>query len=129
LQFIFGNKVALPVAYWRRKMEPIDRDTAKNLYEHYRKNRDGIRNKPEMATVCLICGSIHVGPDAGDELMLVCRNCGFAFYRYLCRACGKTVDGRDPMNPACRECGLRTCTCGACGCSAGKGIGERAGIA
>jgi CRISP-associated protein Cas1 len=25
-------------------------------------------------------------------------------------------DGRDPRNPACRECGLRICTLGACCC-------------
>ena len=45
-------------------------------------------------------------------------DCGFAFFRYTCPACGKTVDGRDPKNPNCEECGLRVCTCGACGCAA-----------
>lgn len=101
-------------------MEILGRDTAKKLYEHYRKQRDGIRNKPEMASVCLICGSIHIIPKAGDAHMLVCRDCGFAFYRYACPACGKAVDGRDPRNPNCEECGLRTCTCGACGCLVGR---------
>jgi hypothetical protein len=101
-------------------MEPLDRDTSKKLFDHYRRQRDGIRNKPEMASICLICGSIHIIPMAGDVLKLVCRNCGFAFYRYQCPACGKTVDGRDPKNPACREeCGLRVCSCGACGCVPG----------
>jgi len=95
----------------------LDRDTAKKLFDHYRKQRDGIRNKPEMASICLICGSIHVIPKDGDERMLVCRNCGFAFYRYECPTCGKTIDGRDARNPGCRECGWRTCTCGACGCA------------
>jgi hypothetical protein len=99
-------------------MEPLDRDTAKQLCTHYNKNRDGIRNKPEMASICLICGSIHIVPKEGSRHKLVCRDCGFAFYRYQCPACGKTVDGRDPKNPACREeCGLRVCTCGACGCA------------
>jgi DNA-directed RNA polymerase subunit RPC12/RpoP len=98
-------------------METLDRESAKKLFDHYRKQRDGIRNKPEMASICLICGSIHIMP--GDHLKLVCRNCGFAFYRYVCFACGKSVDGRDPKNPGCRECGLRVCTCGACGCASG----------
>ncbi|MDD2337165.1 MAG: hypothetical protein PHD01_11370 [Geobacteraceae bacterium] len=97
-------------------METLDRATAKLLYEHYRKHRDGIRNKPEMASICLICASIQVIPKVGDPHMLVCRNCNFAFYRYECSACGATVDGRDPLNPGCAVCGLRVCTCGACGC-------------
>lgn len=100
-------------------MEMPDREVAKKLYERYRRNRDGVRNSPEMASICLICGSIHIIPKNDDEHMLVCRNCGFAFYRYTCKACGKTVDGRDPLNGGCRECGLRICTCGACGCPSG----------
>ncbi|HIJ94273.1 MAG TPA: hypothetical protein HPP94_00740 [Desulfuromonadales bacterium] len=99
-------------------MEFCDRETAKKLFERYRSKRDGIRTSPEMASICLICGSVHIVPKAGDARMLVCRDCGFAFYRYQCDLCGATVDGRDPHNPACRECGLRTCSCGACGCSA-----------
>ena len=98
-------------------MNILSREQAKILYDHYRKYRDGIRNKPEMATVCLICGSVHIVPHEGHPGMLVCRNCGFPFYRYPCAVCGKTVDGRDPKNPGCRICGLRTCTCGACGCT------------
>lgn len=98
----------------------LDRDTAKKLFEHYRRNRNGIRNKAEMATICLICGSIHIIPKVGSEYKLVCRDCGFAFFRYACSVCGKTVDGRDPENPACRTCGLRVCTCGACGCEAAQ---------
>jgi len=97
-------------------MEPLDRETAKKLYEHYRKNRDGIRNEPEMASVCLICASFHVVPKDGDTNMRICRNCNFAFYRYECSGCGATIDGRDPQNPVCAVCGLRICTCGACGC-------------
>lgn len=100
-------------------METPDRETAKKLFDHYRKQRDNIRNKPEMASICLICGSIHIIPKPGDNLKLVCRDCGFAFYRYACPACGRTVDGRDPKNPLCRECELRICTCGACGCTTG----------
>lgn len=98
-------------------MGPLDRATANKLFDHYRKHRDGIRNKPEMATICLICGSIHIIPQNGNQHKLFCRDCGFAFFRYECSACGKTVDGRDPHNPACHECGLRICTCGACGCA------------
>jgi len=97
-------------------MEPLDKDTAAKLFTHYRKNRDGIRKKPEMASICLICGSIHVIPKSGDDHMLVCCNCGFAFCRYECEACGETVDGRDSQNPGCRLCGWRICTCGVCGC-------------
>jgi len=97
-------------------METLDRDTAKKLFDHYRKHRDGIRNRPEMASICLICGSIHVSPKIGDNRKLVCRNCGFEFYRYECSSCGETIDGRDPQNPCCRVCGLRSCTCGVCGC-------------
>jgi hypothetical protein len=98
----------------------LDRNTAQQLFDYYRKHRDGIRNKAEMASVCMICGSIHVIPKEGEPGMLTCRNCGFAFYRCACKACGKTVDGRDPQNPGCRVCGLRVCTCGACGCSTGS---------
>jgi len=100
--------------------EPLDRETAKKLFEHYRKHRDGIRNKPEMASVCLICGSIHIAPKAGSDRKLYCVNCGFAFFRYTCSVCGRTIDGRAPKNPACGECELRVCTCGACGCVSGQ---------
>jgi DNA-directed RNA polymerase subunit RPC12/RpoP len=99
-------------------MEPLDRDTVKKLFDHYRNHRDGIRNRPEMASICLICGSVHIIPMDGDSHRLVCRDCGFAFFRYECSVCGNTVDGRDPLNPACRTCGSRVCTCGACGCPA-----------
>lgn len=97
-------------------MEPLDRDAAKKLFEQFRSRREGIRNKPEMAFICLICGSVHIVPKEGDRHKLVCRDCGFAFFRYACDVCGTTVDSRDPRNPACRECGLRVCGCGACGC-------------
>lgn len=97
-------------------MEPLDKDMAKKLFEQYRRNRDNIRNSPEMASICLICGSIHIIPSSEDNHQLVCRNCGFAFFRYECSACGNTIDGRDPLNPGCRSCGLRVCTCGVCGC-------------
>ena len=100
----------------RKNMQTLDRETAKKLFERFRTNRDGIRNSPEMASVCLICGSIHIVPKPGETQRLLCRDCGFAFFRYSCPACGNAVDGRDPLNPACRECGSRTCTCGACGC-------------
>lgn len=98
----------------------VDRDTARNLFDHYRRQRDGIRNRPEMASICLICGSIHIIPKDGDAHKLVCRSCGFAFQRYTCESCGKTVDSRDPKNHACRACGLRVCSCGACGCATGS---------
>lgn len=100
-------------------METVDRDTAKKLFEQYRVKRDGIRNKHEMASICLICGSVHILPKSDDVHKLFCRDCGFAFYRYACGSCDKTIDGRDPQNPACHVCGLRICTCGACGCSTG----------
>lgn len=99
-------------------MTALDRDTAKQLFNHYRKQRDGIRNRPELASLCLICGSIHVIPKGGEPGRLYCRDCGFAFYRYECTVCGKTVDGRDPKNPGCGACGWRVCTCGVCGCPA-----------
>jgi len=99
-------------------MESPDRETAARLFSKYRKQRDGIRKCPEMASVCLICGSIHIVQKDGEAGMLTCRNCGFSWYRYQCTACGKTVDGRDPQNPGCRVCGMRVCSCGACGCSA-----------
>jgi hypothetical protein len=98
-------------------METLDRDTAKKLFDHYRKHRDGIRNRPEMASICLICGSVHVIPKIGNTRMLVCRNCGVEFLRYDCSSCGKPIDGRDPQNPCCRVCGFRICTCGVCGCA------------
>ncbi len=97
-------------------MDTVDRDTAKKLFDYYRKHRDGIRNKPEMASVCLICVSVHIIPKADNAHKLVCRDCGFAFYRYSCAVCGKTVDGRDPKNPGCQKCGIRICSCGECGC-------------
>jgi len=97
-------------------MHDLDRETAKKLYEQYRKNRDGIRNEPDMASICLICASIKVIPKDGDDFMRVCCNCNFPFYRYDCGSCGATIDGRDPQNPGCSVCGLRICTCGACGC-------------
>lgn len=99
---------------------PIDREEGKRLFKQYYSKRDGIRNCPEMASICLICGSLHVVPDEDDDLMLACFNCGFAFYRYTCPACGQTIDGRDPANPGCDECGQRICTCGACGCPDSK---------
>ena len=98
-------------------MEALDKDTAKKLYKHYRQNRDGIRNSPEMASICLICESIHIDPVEGVPHKYICRNCRFKFIRYQCSACGGTVDSRDPQNPPCEECGLRICTCGACGCA------------
>lgn len=97
-------------------MEPLTRESAKKLFDHFRKQRDGIRNRPEMASVCLICGSIHIELKDGETGKVRCCNCGFSWYRYDCVVCGKTVDGRDPVNPGCRECGWRICSCGACGC-------------
>lgn len=93
----------------------IDRETAKRLFRKFRSIRTGIRNDPDMAGVCLICGSTDVVPLAGHEPQTMhCRNCGFNFIRYICRSCGETVDGRDPENPACRQCGWRICVCSAC---------------
>ena len=101
-------------------MDTLDKEAAKKLFEHYRKQRDGIRKSPEMASLCLICGSVQIVPKPGEAGMLACRNCGFSWYRYECPVCGTTVDGRDPQNPGCRFCGLRVCTCGVCGCTAGS---------
>ncbi len=97
-------------------MEPLDRETASKLFDHYRKQRDGIRNCPEMGTICLICGSIHIKEMDDKAGKLICRNCGFSWYRYECPTCRATVDGRDSSNPGCHVCGLRICSCGACGC-------------
>jgi hypothetical protein len=102
-------------------MEPLDKETAAKLYKHYRRNRDGIRNEPAMASLCLICASVHIARKVDNELILFCRNCNFAFYRYACSSCGATVDGRDPQNPACPVCCARICTCGVCECSATVG--------
>jgi len=35
-------------------MDTLDKEAAKKLFEHYRKQRDGIRSSPEMASLCLI---------------------------------------------------------------------------
>lgn len=96
----------------------MDREHAKKLFDRYRKRRESIRSEPELAGICLICGSTHVGRHPSDPHQMICHSCGFAFYRYSCPSCGSTVDGRDPLNPACQACGLRQCTCGACGCQA-----------
>jgi DNA-directed RNA polymerase subunit RPC12/RpoP len=94
----------------------VTSEEAKLLCRRFRSNRSGIRSSVQMASVCLICGSIHVESIAGSvPPAMKCRNCGFEFIRYNCRNCGATVDGRDPGNPACRECGWRVCTCTACG--------------
>lgn len=97
-------------------MSSTTMEQAHKLYEYYRKQRDGIRKNEAMATICIICGSVHVVAKEDEEGKWYCRNCGVAFYRYACPACGKTVDGRDPQNPYCHECGMRICTCGACHC-------------
>ncbi len=86
------------------------------LLTKYREQRDGIRHCPELAGLCLICGSVHIVPHKDNSRKLVCRNCGFAFFRYVCPECSETVDGRDPRNRACPECGIRICSCGACDC-------------
>ena len=99
-------------------MDTLTRDAAKKLFDRYRRQREGISDSPEMAFVCLICGSTHVYPKDGDPHQRVCRSCGFAFYRYDCPSCGKGVDGRDPRNVSCLSCGLRLCSCGTCGCPA-----------
>jgi len=94
----------------------LEREEAKALYARYRSNRKGLRKNPGMASVCLICGSSDVIPDSEAEPhRLRCRNCGFTFLRYPCRACGETVDARDPETPCCHECGWCRCTCAACG--------------
>ncbi len=99
-------------------MVAVDPATGVAMFRLHRGNRNGINRKPEMASVCLICGSIHVEADSGDGRKLVCRNCGFAFYRYDCSVCSSTVDSRDPSNRPCDECGKPKCTCGSCGCGA-----------
>lgn len=106
-------------------MEQPDKNQIQQWFDYYRKHRDRIRTSEETAAICLICGSIHVVPKEGEEGKLYCRNCGFAFYRYACPVCSLKVDGRDPHNPGCRECGWRVCTCGACHCPPGhSGKGE-----
>lgn len=93
----------------------VTKEEAKLLYRRYRSNRVGIRSNAKMASVCLICESIHVVPVVGSAPpAMECQNCGFRFIRYNCWSCGETVDGRDPCNPACRECGWRICVCSAC---------------
>ncbi len=94
----------------------VTREEAQELCRQYRSQRSGLRRNRQMASICLICGSIHVvAVDGSEPPALQCRNCGFTFIRYACPACGETVDGRDPANPPCRDCGWRVCTCGRCG--------------
>jgi hypothetical protein len=59
---------------------PIDREEGKRLFKKYRSARDGIRNCPEMVSVCLICESIDVVPKQGEEGMQA-RCLGFHAYR------------------------------------------------
>jgi len=101
-------------------MVTVDVATGLALFRLHKNNRAGINRKPEMASVCLICGSIHVDPDPENPRRLICRNCGFAFYRYTCPACASTVDSRDPTNPSCSVCRIPKCTCGDCACSPGR---------
>lgn len=100
----------------------VEREEAKKLFRRFRSQRSGIRKSREMGSICLICGSADVVPLAGQEPSTMhCRNCGFEFVRYVCKACGETVDGRDSDNPCCRTCGWRICVCSVChpdGCSA-----------
>lgn len=97
-------------------MKQLDKETSKRLFDRFRAQRNGVNQEPLLASVCLICGSIHIQAADGDDHRLVCRDCGFEFYRFECTACGKTIDSRDPDNPGCRQCGARKCTCGACSC-------------
>jgi len=97
-------------------MATVDSVTALALFRLHKGERAGINRKPEMRSVCLICGSCHVGPDPTDGRKLVCLNCGFAFLRYECPACASTIDSRDPSNPVCPACRERMCTCGSCAC-------------
>ena len=98
-------------------MGMIDLALGVALYRQHKGDRAGINRKPEMASVCLICGSVHIDPDPDNPRKLVCRNCGFGFFRYACPACGETIDNRDPSNVLCSLCHERRCTCGACGCA------------
>jgi rubrerythrin len=81
-------------------METLDPQEAVELFDQYRGHREGVRTNPKLGSVCLICGSTHIFPKDGDPHLFYCRSCGFAFYRYSCPACGDTIDGRDPLNPA-----------------------------
>jgi len=100
-------------------MATIDAAMAYALFRQHQGDRVGINRKPEMASVCLICGSVHIAPDPTNPRKLVCRNCGFAFVRYQCPACANVVDNRDPSNPHCPSCRGRMCTCGSCDCMPG----------
>ncbi|RNC71771.1 MAG: hypothetical protein ED859_03445 [Desulfuromonadales bacterium] len=105
----------------------MDKEEAKQLFRRFRTNRSGVRKNPALASLCLICGSTDVVPLAGHEPPTMhCRSCGFNFVRYACWKCGETIDGRDPLNPPCGECGWRTCVCTAC---QPEGCGEQAGHA
>jgi len=98
-------------------MMTIAAATAMALFRLHKGDRAGINRKPDMESVCLICGSAHVAPDSGNPRKLVCRNCGFAFFRYACPACAQVVDSRDPSNPLCPACRGRKCACGGCDCN------------
>jgi len=97
-------------------MVTIDTVLGMALFQLHKGDRAGINRKPEMESVCLICGSIHMDTDPADPRKRVCRNCGFAFFRYPCPACAQIIDSRDPGNPHCPACHGRTCVCGRCGC-------------
>jgi hypothetical protein len=98
-------------------MSMIDAVTAMALFRLHKGNRAGINRKPEMESVCLICGAVHVKADPNDPRKRVCRSCGFAFFRYECPACAQVVDSRDPSNPHCPICRGRKCTCDRCDCN------------
>lgn len=97
-------------------MISLDAAAGMVLFRLHKGNRVGISRKPEMASVCLICGSVHIDVDPADGRRHVCKNCGFAFYRYSCPSCGSAIDSRDPENPLCSTCRERRCSCGACLC-------------
>jgi hypothetical protein len=97
-------------------MSLVDAALGMELFHLHKRDRAGINRKPEMASVCLICGSVHIDPDPNHPRRFVCRNCGFAFFRYACPACNDPIDSRDPGNGLCPTCRERRCVCGACGC-------------
>ncbi|GAB4343036.1 MAG: hypothetical protein Kow0037_30870 [Calditrichia bacterium] len=107
---------------WRKKYQKrnvFHKSSSDNqidsLIKKFRENPAGIRNESRLREICIKCGSSDVQPRSESERYFkVCRKCGNEWYVNHCWNCGLPVDGRDPENPECPECGWLKCVCGAC---------------
>jgi hypothetical protein len=80
---------------------PIDREEGKRLFKKYRSQRDGIRNCPEMASVCLICESIDIAakPDA-DTACCTAVTAALPFIATAVRSAARPLMDETPKTPA-----------------------------